>query len=131
VAGPGPDRFAALLGIEVTRQGPGRATASLATTEEHANPHGTIHGAVFYAVAGASIAAAVNDDEHSGVITTVVIDYLRAARPGDRLRAEAEVAERTEREDLVVSRVLRVGQGPDELVARATARGTRRPRRTD
>jgi len=58
VAGPKPDSFAALLGIEVVRRSPGHTVATLHTDERHANPHGTVHGAVFYAVAGAAVAAA-------------------------------------------------------------------------
>jgi acyl-CoA thioesterase len=126
--GPGPDRFAALLGITVDAQGDGRASATIVAGLEHTNPHDTVHGAVFYAVAGAAIAAAANDAVHSGVITSVLIDYLRPAHPGDTLRADAQVAERLEREDLFVARVNRVGPNGDELVARATARGTRRTR---
>ena len=56
--GPRNDEFAALLGIDVARLGPGHTVASLATHAQHANPHGTVHGAVFYAVAGAAVAAA-------------------------------------------------------------------------
>ena len=82
--GPKKDEFAAFLGIEVTRQGPGHTVAALTTTEQHANPHGTVHGAVFYAVAGAAIAAAANDAEHSGIITSVSVEYLQPASIGRR-----------------------------------------------
>ena len=56
--GPGDDEFSRLLGIEVRRVGPGHTLATMTTTPHHANPHGTVHGAVFYAVAGAAVAAA-------------------------------------------------------------------------
>ena len=49
--GPRNDEFASLLGIEVVRRGPGHTVASMTTAAQHANPHGTVHGAVFYAVA--------------------------------------------------------------------------------
>jgi acyl-coenzyme A thioesterase PaaI-like protein len=55
--GPRDDAFAALLGIDVERRGGGHTVATLTTDERHANPHGTVHGAVFYAVAGAAVAA--------------------------------------------------------------------------
>ena len=61
MSGPQADAFAALLGIEVVRQGMGHTVAVLQTDERHANPHNTVHGAVFYAVAGAAVAAAAND----------------------------------------------------------------------
>lgn len=130
MAEPLPDRFAELLGIEVVRTGEGRTAAVLTTTGEHANPHGTVHGAVFYAVAGSAVAAAANDDESSGIITSVLVEYLRPAHPGDELRAEVEPVARTGREDVFVARITRTpgGGGEAELVAWARARGTRRPR---
>ncbi len=89
-AGPKNDAFAALLGIDVQRRGPGHTVATLTTTDHHANPHGTVHGAVFYAVAGAAVAAAANDEEHSGIVTSVLVEYLRPAAIGDVLRAEVD-----------------------------------------
>jgi acyl-CoA thioesterase len=123
---PRKDEFAALLGIDVTRQGSGRTTAVLATKEQHANPHGTVHGAVFYAVAGAAVAAAANDAEHSGIITSVSVEYLQAGAIGDQLGAEVERAASTEREDIFTGTVRR-GPGGD-LLAWVRARGTRRSR---
>ena len=83
MSGPKADAFAALLGIEVARRGPGHTVAILTTDERHANPHGTVHGAVFYAVRGAAVAAAANDDEHSGIISSV----LGRVPPAGRHRA--------------------------------------------
>ena len=72
----------------MVRQGPGHTVARLTTGPQHANPHGTVHGAVFYGVAGAAVAAAANDAEHSGIITSVLVEYLRPAAIGDQLHAE-------------------------------------------
>ena len=128
-AGPKEDAFAALLGIDVQRRGPGHTVATLLTTEYHANPHGSVHGAVFYAVAGAAIAAAANDDEHSGIVTSVLVEYLRPAAIGDVLRAEVSREISTEREDLFVGTVRRGSGGdPGEVLAWVRARGTRRSR---
>jgi acyl-CoA thioesterase len=124
--GPKKDEFAALLGIAVTRQAPGRTTAVLRTNEQHANPHGTVHGAVFYAVAGAAVAAAANDDEHSGIITSVLVEYLSPAAIGDELVAEVERAASTAREDIFTGAVRRGPRG--DLLAWVRARGTRRSR---
>ena len=88
VPGPRTDEFAALLGIEVGRRRAGHTVATLVTDDRHANPHGTVHGAVFYAVAGAAVAAAANDAEHSGIISSVLVEYLAPAALGDVLRAE-------------------------------------------
>jgi acyl-CoA thioesterase len=124
--GPKKDEFAELLGIDVTRQGPGRTTAVLTTKEQHANPHGTVHGAVFYAVAGAAVAAAANDADHSGIITSVSVEYLQPAAIGDELFAEVERAASTEREDIFTGAVRRGRDG--DLLAWVRARGTRRSR---
>ena len=127
-AGPKKDEFAALLGIEVERLGPGHATATLQTNGHHANPHGTVHGAVFYAVAGAAVAAAANDDDHSGIISSVLVEYLRPAAIGDVLRAEISKEASTDREDILTGTVSRADLGNGDLLAWVRARGTRRSR---
>jgi acyl-CoA thioesterase len=126
MSGPATDEFAALLGIDVQRRGPGHTVATLLTGPQHANPHGTVHGAVFYAVAGSAVAAAANDDEHSGIISSVLVEYLQPAAPGDQLRAEVTREVATEREDIFTGTVHR-GEGGD-LLAWVRARGTRRTR---
>jgi acyl-CoA thioesterase len=125
-AAPRPDAFAAHLGITVTRLGPGHTASTLVTTAAHANPHGTVHGAVFYAVAGAAVAAAANDDEHSGIISSVLVEYLQPAAIGDALHAEVRRTVTTAREDIFTGTVSR-GDGGD-LLAWVRARGTRRAR---
>jgi acyl-CoA thioesterase len=128
VTAPGPknDAFAALLGIDVQRRGAGHTVATLTTDDGHANPHGTVHGAVFYAVAGAALAAAANDDEHSGIVTSVLVEYLRPAAIGDVLLAEVSRGVSTEREDIFIGTVRRGDQG--DVLAWVRARGTRRSR---
>lgn len=103
--------------------------AALTTAAEHANPHGTVHGAVFYAVAGAAVAAAANDEEHSGIVSSVLVEYLRPAAVGDRLHAEVRREVSTDREDIFTGSVRR-GETGEEL-AWVRARGTRRRRGTD
>lgn len=126
--GPKDDAFAALLGIGVERLGQGHTVASLTTDERHANPHGTVHGAVFYAVAGAAVAAAANDTEHSGIVSSVLVEYLQPATIGDVLHAEISREVSTDREDIFTGTVRRGEQG--DLLAWVRARGTRRSRRT-
>jgi acyl-CoA thioesterase len=121
---PRPDAYAAFLGVEADSPGGGRAEARLRVAESHLNPHDTAHGALIYSLAGIALASAANDEEHSGIVSAVHMDYLRPARLGDDLVATAEVAERLAREDVFVVRVTR----GDDLVARATARATRRER---
>ena len=126
MTGPRPDAFAALLGIEVQRRAAGHTVATLPTDDRHANPHGTVHGAVFYAVCGATVAAAANDETHSGIISSVLVEYLHPAAIGDQLFAEVTREATTEREDIFTGTVRR-GAGGD-LLAWVRARGTRRTR---
>jgi acyl-CoA thioesterase len=127
-SGPKKDEFAALLGIEVERLGPGHAVATLKTDRRHANPHGTVHGAVFYAVAGAAVAAAANDDDHSGIVSSVLVEYLRPAALGDVLRAEIAKELSTDREDILTGTVSRTAKGDGDPLAWVRARATRRSR---
>jgi acyl-CoA thioesterase len=128
MSGPQKDEFAALLGIAVERRGPGHTVATLVTSTQHANPHGTVHGAVLYAVAGSAVAAAANDEEHSGIISSVLVEYLQPAAIGDVLKAEVTREISTEREDIFTGSVHRGEDG--DLLAWVRARGTRRTRRT-
>ncbi len=111
MSGPRADAFAALLGIDVERRGSGHTVAVLTTDERHANPHGTVHGAVFYAVAGAAVAAAANDDESSGIISSVLVEYLQPAALGDQLHAEVAREVTTGREDIFTGSVRRGARG--------------------
>jgi acyl-CoA thioesterase len=126
MSGPAADAFADLLGIGVERRGAGHTVAVLTTDERHGNPHGTVHGAVFYAVAGAAVAAAANDDESSGIISSVLVEYLQPAAFGDELYAEVEREVSTGREDIFTGSVRRGEEG--DLLAWVRARGTRRAR---
>jgi acyl-CoA thioesterase len=126
MSGPKEDAFAAVLGIAVDRRDAGHTVASLTTDDRHANPHGTVHGAVFYAVAGAAVAAAANDAEHSGIISSVLVEYLQPAALGDELYAEVTREVSTGREDIFTGTVRRGPEG--DLLAWVRARGTRRSR---
>ena len=81
---------------------------------------------MFYAVAGAAVAAAANDEEHSGIISSVLVEYLRPAAIGDVLCAEIYRETSTDREDIFTGTIRRGDQG--DLLAWVRARGTRRSR---
>ncbi len=125
---PLPDALARFMGITVERLAPGQTAARAVVDGSHLNPHGTAHGVFIYAVAGVALAAAANDETHSGVMKTVHIDYVSPARVGDELVARARVIERLPAEDLYEARVVRAAT--DELVARASGRASRRGRPT-
>lgn len=120
------DRYARHLGIAVQNFGNGEATAALTVGRDHLNPHGTAHGALMFGVVGAALAAAANNDTHSGVVSSIHIDYLAPAHEGDELVAVATLAERLAREDIFVVRLTKAGG--TTAVARATGRATRRDR---
>jgi hypothetical protein len=80
------------------------------------------------------VAALANDDERSGLISSVAIDYLRPASLGDQLVAEVRREVSTEREDIFTGTV-RLGSASEDfplsdrvVVASVRARGTRRAR---
>lgn len=118
------DNYAKTLGVEVTQLGGGHAEARVTVTAAHLNPHGTTHGAFLFSVAGIALAAAANNETHSGVVSQVTIDYLRPVREGDELIAKADVDVRTAKEDIFVTKVFR----GDDVVARTTGRANRRER---
>lgn len=118
------DHYARHLGIDVENFGNGQATAKLTVNGDHLNPHGTAHGALMFSVVGAALAAAANNETHSGVVSSIHIDYLAPAREGDELVAAASVGERLAREDIFVVRLTKAGS--TAALARATGRATRR-----
>src|SRR3984957_8311172 len=126
MSAPRTDEFATLLGIEVRRRGTGHTVAPLTPDGRHATPHGTVHGAVFYAVAGAAVASAANDAESSGIISSVLVEYLQSAALGDQLYAEVAREGSTGREDIFTGTVRRGAEG--DLLAWVRARGTHRVR---
>ena len=78
------------IGLVVTEMGPGYAVGEITLTEFHANPIGTIHGGVLFAIAdtiggaatpaGGSWVTTVNGDIH----------FLNAANIGDKLIVESK-----------------------------------------
>ena len=127
MTGPRPDAFAALLGIEVARRWrrPHGGDASRPTT---ATPTRTARCTAPSSTrsAGAAVAAAANDETHSGIISSVLVEYLQPAAIGDELFAEVTREASTEREDIFTGTVRRGDAG--DLLAWVRARGTRRSR---
>lgn len=127
ISSPLPDAFASHLGIEVERDGGGdRVTARATVGGDHLNPHGGAHGAFIYALAGAALAALANDETRSGMVSSVHIDYLRPAGPGDDLVATATIAELLDRGHIYSVSIVNRTNGT--VIAMAGARATTRPR---
>ncbi len=64
--------------------------------------------------------------EHSGIISSVLVEYLQPAAIGDQLFAEVAREVSTDREDIFTGSVRRGENG--DLLAWVRARGTRRSR---
>jgi len=81
------DRASAWLGIQLTHASPGQATAVLEIEERHCNGLGVCHGGFLFTLADTAMAFATNAGEHRAFATNAEIDFIEAARVGDRLTA--------------------------------------------
>jgi uncharacterized protein (TIGR00369 family) len=88
------------LGIEEAVVGPGEVRCTLAVNEAHQNIGGVIHGSVTFALLdtamGHALAGMLAPGEFCST-TQISVQYLRAARPGDRLVAVGRVVKRGRR----------------------------------
>jgi acyl-CoA thioesterase len=84
------DRLARLLGVSLDEIAPGRARVSMTVREEMANSMGTCHGGVIFSLADCAFAYSCNSRNRKTVAAGASVDYISAARPGDRLTAVAE-----------------------------------------
>lgn len=80
------------LGFTIDK-GVGRAGASLVCDERHLNPHGTVHGAVLFALLDTAMGAAAMSVLREGDICATIEIHTRflSASFGGRLTAEVEV----------------------------------------
>lgn len=84
-----------MLGMRVEEAGPRRVRLRLTLDERHLQVHGIVHGGVHCALAeqAASIGATLSAREHDAASAVVGLEnhttFLRAARPGTDLVAEA------------------------------------------
>jgi acyl-CoA thioesterase len=111
--------LARYLGMEVEEGVDGVALARVTSDAEHHNPHGTVHGAVLFALADTAMGAAtmsVLDDTHWCASIDVQLRFLRAVFDGT-VEARAEVLRAGKR---VVHTEARIVDGGGEAVALAT-----------
>ena len=111
--------FVEWLGIEEEDLGPGRVACRLTTGKRHQNIQGVIHGLVPTGLMDTAMGHAVTGMLEPGEFcstTQLSVQFLRAARAGERLDAEGTVARRGRR-IAYVEGVCRNGSG--EVVARA------------
>ena len=111
-----------LLGLDLSEVGSDRVVMAWTVDERHLQPFGLAHGGIHCPVneSAASIGAAVwfgVDGKVVGVNNST--DFLRAARPGDRLRAMATPIHRGRSQQLWQ---IETRDDQDRLVARGQVR---------
>jgi len=89
--------FSQHLGIRPVEVKPGYAKVELMVKDEHLNLHGTCHGAVIFAALDEAFQLASNSHGTIAMALSVSINYLRAAKKGDVLTAEASEMDKTRR----------------------------------
>jgi acyl-CoA thioesterase len=88
------DRASAALGIEVLEHGPGWARARMAVRGDMVNGHDIAHGGLIFTLADTAFACACNGWGPATVAAGADISFLRPARLGDVLEADARVRAR-------------------------------------
>jgi len=77
------------LGMTLDGVGPGHAVLSMTVAETMLNGHGMCHGGFIFALADSAMAFASNSHGAAAVAQHCAITFLRPARCGERLTAEA------------------------------------------
>ena len=108
------DRASQGLGMVVESVQPGRARLRMEVREDMTNGHGICHGGFIFTLADSAFAFACNTHNRVTVAQAAKIDFLRPARRGDELHAEAREISRSARSGLYDVEVRRAD---GELVA--------------
>lgn len=114
------DRASAALGIEVTGHGAGWARATMMVRPDMVNGHDLAHGGMVFALADTAFACACNSWGPVTVAAGADIAFLRPARLGDVLVAEAQVRTRRGRSGIYDVTIHR----GDEVIAEFRGRST-------
>jgi len=91
------DPYLKFLGISLDELEKGRALCSLTVTEEMMNFLNFTHGGLVFSLADAAFSAASNSDHTPSCALDVSGSFLKSAKPGDRLTAEARLIHTTKR----------------------------------
>lgn len=81
--------FCQRLGIYVEELRPGYARAVKTVTEEDTNPLGVPHGGLYFTLADTACGFAMGTHGHVAVTVDASYHFMRSAKVGDRLVAEA------------------------------------------
>ena len=83
------DPYAQSLGIQLTKFEVGFAEAEIEVQDHMVNTHGTVHGAIIYALADHAFSVACNAYGKTSVGLSTTIQFIESAKPGDKLVALA------------------------------------------
>jgi acyl-CoA thioesterase len=89
--------YAQHLGIKLIELGEGTATAELDVKDYMLNTHGTVHGAIIFALADYVFAAACNSYGKTSVGLSTTVNFMAPGMKGSRLRATATEEKRNYR----------------------------------
>ena len=99
------DAASQALGMVLEHIAPGAARMSMVVAPHMLNGHGTCHGGFIFALADSAFAFACNTDGMASVASHCTVTYLRPAREGERLVAEAVERHRAGRSGITDVRV--------------------------
>lgn len=88
------DPYAKVLGIQLTKFEAGFAEATLEVGSHMVNAHGTVHGAVIYALADHAFSVACNAYGKTSLGLSTTIQFIESAKPGDIIIARATEVKR-------------------------------------
>lgn len=89
--------YAQSLGIKLIEIGEGTATAEVNVKDQMLNSHGTLHGAVIFALADYVFAAACNSYGKTSVGLSTTINFMAPGLKGSNVRATAVEEKRNNR----------------------------------
>lgn len=81
--------YANFLGIKLQELGAGTASATLEIQDHMLNSHGTVHGAIIFAIADYVFAAASNSYGKTSVGINTTVNFMSAGKNGSLLKATA------------------------------------------
>jgi len=91
------DQASRELGIDISVTAPGKVSARMTVRPSMLNGFDICHGGYIFTLADTAFAFACNAYDDVTVASGASIEFLRPAREGDRLRAEAEELSRSGR----------------------------------
>ncbi|WP_240374738.1 PaaI family thioesterase [Bacillus piscicola] len=89
--------YAQFLGIQLTDLGEGSAQAELEVKEHMLNVHGTVHGAIIFALADYVFASACNSYGRTAVGLSTTVNFMAAGKKEERLHAIAKEEKKNHR----------------------------------